>query len=67
MITYEPFKAMITGIMMSFKARDGLTYTLKKPGIRLVKGQRFMLKINSETQDCVMLPIIMPDHPGINR
>ena len=59
--TYEPFKAAFTGTLTSFKAQDGKVYSLKKPFIRVERGQRFMLAINRDEYTCRMISIVAPD------
>lgn len=60
-ITYEPFRAGYTGALMTFKAQDGRTYSLHKPGIRIEKGQHFMLAIDRTTLACRMITVVAPD------
>lgn len=60
-ITYEPFRAAYTGTLMTFNAQDGRTYSLHQPGIRIEKGQHFMLAIDRQTLNCRLIAVVAPD------
>jgi hypothetical protein len=64
-ITFEPFTAGFSGTLISFKAKDGMTYTLRKPYMKITKGQHFMLQINRQTLECRLIAIVAP-HPNIH-
>lgn len=60
---FEPFVTSFTGTLTTFRSQNGRVFTLKKPHMKCVKGQHFMIAIDDAKRTCRMLPVRLPD-PG---
>lgn len=59
-ITYEPFRAAFTGTLSSYVDAGGVRWRLKKPYLKVRKGQHFMLAIDRAEKTCRFIPVIAP-------
>lgn len=57
MITNEPFTAAFTGTLSTFHAADGRRFTFTKPCPKVVKGEAYMMQLNTETNTIKMIPV----------
>lgn len=59
--TYESFIASFTGTLTTFISNAGLRYSLGKPGLKMKKGQRFVIRIDTKDKSCRIIPVVPPD------
>lgn len=56
---YEPFVAAFTGWLKSYISANGMRYSLAGKGIRIEKGNHYMIKmVDSKVY---FLPVLIPD------
>jgi hypothetical protein len=58
---HEPFVAGFTGMLLTFLSADGTRFNIPKPGVRIVKGQVYVLELTEREKRARLLPVINPD------
>lgn len=58
-IVYEPYTGEYTGSLSGFVSKETkLRYTFKAPLPRILKGQAYMVKLETATNTITLLPIL---------